>query len=65
MRTCHKIAYATKHEARAAKRSCLTELQHGNSRRHERRLYRCPHCGSWHLTSEPHYEYDKESEWSG
>jgi len=23
------------------------------SRRHEQRAYKCPHCGSWHLTSRP------------
>ena len=25
----------------------------GRRRRRERRAYACPHCGGWHLTSQP------------
>lgn len=54
---CSKIGYATKHEAKAAKRSCQSAAGDGYPWRRESRIYRCG-CGSWHLTSMPHGRYD-------
>lgn len=60
MRTpsCSKVGYASKHEAKAAKRSCQQAAASGASKRRESRIYRCGDCGAWHLTSVPHRNYD-------
>ena len=31
----------------------LDRYLRGRRRRRERRAYACPHCGGWHLTSQP------------
>jgi len=56
---CRKIGYATKHEAKAAKKVCLQAKDNGTAWRNESRIYRC-RCGSYHLTSKPHARYDQE-----
>ena len=28
-------------------------LARTNSNRHEQQIYKCPHCGEWHLTKQP------------
>lgn len=53
MSDCSKLRYATKAEAKAAKRDCQRAHDHGASWRRENRIYRCPLCRSWHLTSTP------------
>jgi hypothetical protein len=57
---CEKVGYATKHEAKAAKRDCQRTAAQGVTWRNESRIYRCPACASWHLTSTPHYAFDLE-----
>lgn len=50
---CNKVAYASKGEAKAAKRDCQRAALRGNRRRQERRIYRCS-AGVWHLASSDH-----------
>ena len=55
MKRCEdKIRYGT---AAGAKWSLwgiwLDRYLRGRRRRRERRAYACPHCGGWHLTSQP------------
>ncbi len=46
--TCRKIRYSDKVAAQLA----LATLQNQDKAGHtERRVYRCPDCGGWHLTS--------------
>lgn len=62
MSVCTKVGYVTKHEAKAAKRECQRFREMGTSWRRESRIYRCdrPGCNQYHLTSQPHPEYDTE-----
>lgn len=60
MTHCEKYSYVTKHEAKAAKKLCQQAAEAGATWRQESRIYRCSRCGSWHLTSLPHHEYDQE-----
>ena len=50
---CAKVAYASKGEAKAAKRRCQRAAAAGQLRRQERRIYRCQ-AGVWHLASSDH-----------
>lgn len=60
---CSKVAYESKAAAKVAKRSCRERAASEGqlSRRHEQRIYRCPSCGAWHLTSKPHWRYGSEA----
>lgn len=58
MTHCSKYSYATKHEAKAAKKLCQQAAEAGAHWRQENRIYRCERCGSWHLTSTPHDQYE-------
>lgn len=60
MIACAKIGYATKAEAKTAKRSCQRSAEGGVAWRTESRVYRCA-CGSYHLTSSPHPDYAEEA----
>ena len=49
-----KIRYRTAAGARLALwRIWVARYLRGRRHRHERRVYACPHCGGWHLTSQP------------
>lgn len=48
-----KVRYADRWEAEHALASCELESWRGHPERRERRAYECPHCGGWHLTSQP------------
>ncbi len=63
MSACSKVGYCSKAEAKTAKRHCQRSAAAGVTWRNETRVYRCPvaDCGSWHLTSQPHNAYPKES----
>lgn len=41
-RTHHKTEHVGK----------VRRIRRGHFKRHERRAYRCEHCGMWHLTSQ-------------
>jgi hypothetical protein len=47
-----KIQFPTKAEDDAEIKVCRAKAPI-NPRRREKRCYRCPHCGAWHLTSRP------------
>lgn len=45
-----KNQYKSEHEARSVKQTVLRK------RSRQLRVYKCPHCHSWHLTSEPKWD---------
>jgi hypothetical protein len=55
MKRCEdKIRYRTAAGAKWALWGItLDRYLRGRRRRRERRSYSCPHCGGWHLTSQP------------
>lgn len=55
MKRCEeKIRYRTSVGARLALWNIWwARYVHGRRRRRERRVYECPHCAGWHLTSQP------------
>jgi hypothetical protein len=48
-----KIRYRTAFGAKWALWGIRLDRLRGRRRRRERRAYACPHCGGWHLTSQP------------
>lgn len=50
---CPKKAYATRKEARQALRLRRQEAMNGDWNRRESRIYHCPRCRDYHLTSRP------------
>lgn len=54
---CQKVSYATKFEAKAAKRHCQQAAAEGYVWREEKRIYRCPRGCGWHLSSSEHREW--------
>lgn len=48
-----KVRYVTEQYARAQLVGVLISANRGNGKRHERRIYECPICHGWHLTSKP------------
>lgn len=58
---CNKIGFMSKAEAKRAKRSCQRAREDGAVWREESRIYRCPSCGGWHLTSTPLEQHEQET----
>lgn len=50
---CHKIPYPSERDARVALVATIIERNRGRNQRKERRVYQCPICHRWHLTSQP------------
>lgn len=48
-----KIRYATEQYARAQLVGAIMAANRGNAKRHEQRVYPCPLCHGFHLTSKP------------
>ncbi|CAM2852393.1 hypothetical protein [Skermania piniformis] len=48
--TTGKLAYADRDTAEAT----LASMDRRDQRRREQRVYKCPFCGGWHLTSQPY-----------
>ncbi len=48
-----KRAYRHRLIAERALASCLLARANGKTGRAEQRIYHCPDCGMWHLTSKP------------
>jgi len=48
-----KRKYATESQARTELVGALVGANSGDGKRHEKRVYECPACGHWHLTSKP------------
>jgi hypothetical protein len=48
-----KRKYATESQARTELVGALVGANSGDGKRHEKRVYECPACGRWHLTSKP------------
>lgn len=46
-----KVKYRNEHDARVGLVGAVIGKNRGDQRRHERRVYECPHCAGWHLTS--------------
>lgn len=46
-----KRRYETEREARVELVGTIVSRNSGRTRRHETRVYSCPLCGGWHLTS--------------
>jgi hypothetical protein len=54
MKRCEeKIRYGTAVGAKWALWGIWLDRYLRGRRRRERRAYACPHCGGWHLTSQP------------
>lgn len=52
--TCHatgKARYPKEYDARVALVSCIVARNRGKHERREARIYHCPVCNGWHLTS--------------
>lgn len=56
---CNKIKY-TKREAQTALNFLFKKRNFKNRR--EKRIYHCPECNMWHLTSKDLYEEDPKQE---
>ncbi len=50
---CTKIGYRTERDARVALVEAIIAKNRGRNQRKERRVYECPICHRWHLTSQP------------
>ena len=51
---CAKVRYRTEIDAKIAlSNTAYTAGQRSDEKRKEARVYRCPKCAGWHLTSEP------------
>ncbi len=48
-----KVRYATEAYARAQLVGAIMAANRGNAKRHEQRVYPCPQCNGFHLTSKP------------
>ena len=48
-----KTKYATEHEAQVELVGCVIGKNRGKNQRRERRVYLCPACSAYHLTSSP------------
>ncbi len=48
---CAKVSYETERDARIALVGAVVSFNRGNNQRKERRLYQCPTCQRFHLTS--------------
>lgn len=53
-RGCHKMGYPTEYAARVELVGTVVSRNKGKNQRHECRVYECPTCGNWHLTSQPY-----------
>lgn len=57
----HKICYPSRRDAEQALHLLQVRLMLGDTQRHERTSYRCPHCQQWHLTSQQRTRKRKET----
>ena len=57
---CGKIGYGTRKAAKEALRRTRLKRRDGKRGRHEQRVYKCPDCELWHLTSGSLYPASKQ-----
>lgn len=53
-----KVRYATDRDARAELVARVMDRNRGRSQRQEARVYQCPKCDGFHLTSKPRADED-------
>lgn len=56
---CGKIKYWDERRARTALVGAIIHKNLGRNHRKEQRVYKCPICNYWHLTSETRSEYER------
>ena len=50
---CGKVRFPDRFEAESALAQARRWADNGNTERRERRIYLCPNCQGWHMTSKP------------